>query len=297
MGSTGQSNTQSTVWALASYRALGDEGRPGTWDFFLHQQAASGAFECWGDRSPCAQAWATMEAVVGLNGFHPLPAFRPVAVAVPTNATIHSPFAVEALGEEFTDATWSWSGGGAAGLTADLTLGLPGPMRIDVHATGPGVHGRTSFDVMVEPADAEPEQAAEASPAEAVPDEDPAGPARAPRGRRPRAPRPTGWLRRTPANRKRRTTGRRHRPPSCFFSWSSPSPPSSREKAREVGTTTATSPPRAARSFCDVAVTGMPSYLRRFRPAPRSFPCRRGRTTGRPGFGARRRAARPCRQW
>lgn len=148
----GRSNTDSTVWAINGYRALGQPEPEECWRFILGKQNADGSF-AW--QAPGEQAitrtFATKEILASLwSSFAAWPtrASAPVGHG-PVHADVASAFA---LPEAFTSATWAATGPDGAAFTATgtattLAFPRPGDWTVHVDAQGAGLHARDRLDV------------------------------------------------------------------------------------------------------------------------------------------------------
>lgn len=97
-------NTQSTIWAIHGYRALGDVAPAASMAYLLSRQMPDGGF-AWRDADTRSDAWATMEVVAGWRqSFQELPEYAEAPVVAPGTVSVGIPAAFELAG--FTEVAW-----------------------------------------------------------------------------------------------------------------------------------------------------------------------------------------------
>jgi hypothetical protein len=147
----GPGNSDSTVWAINGYRALGEPEPEACWRFILSRQQADGSF-AWerpgeDDGKHIKRNFATKDVLANLwTSFAQWPVQAPMPVAAgPVHADVPAP--VEAP-SSFAGVQWSAfrpAGPGAVsatGTSATLVLPEPGAWTLHADARGPGVHSR-----------------------------------------------------------------------------------------------------------------------------------------------------------
>lgn len=144
------SNTQSTIWAVHGYRALGQSVPAEMWTYLRSRQMPDGGF-AWKDGDSVSNRWASTEVIAGwTRSFHELPTYADTHVVTPANveAGVPASFALEDSG---LSAAWRILPAPATmtGNPALLTFPIPGPALLHVEATAPGVHHREKLTVQV----------------------------------------------------------------------------------------------------------------------------------------------------
>lgn len=148
------SNTQSTIWALNGYRAIGAPEPDASWDYLLSMQADDGSFRVSATvaSTPANNLWPTEEILASFTRtFNAWPVYHAAqAVVGSVHADVAAALRLDGTG--FSGATWlalDGSGQEAHGLQSSLTFRQPGPALLHVEAAGDGVHARAFVPLQV----------------------------------------------------------------------------------------------------------------------------------------------------
>jgi hypothetical protein len=146
-----RSNTQSTIWAINGYRAIGAPEPEACWRFLLSMQRPDGSFLLSANQTD-ATGWPTKEVVASFTRpFNVWPVYHAATALVPA---LHAdvPARLSIAEPAFTAAAWRALGPGEAtgqGTTTSLTLGQPGAWTVAVEAQGAGTHHRERIPATV----------------------------------------------------------------------------------------------------------------------------------------------------
>ncbi|HEX2066963.1 MAG TPA: hypothetical protein VHI93_09145, partial [Candidatus Thermoplasmatota archaeon] len=147
-----ESNTQSTIWAINGYRAVGASEPEASWRYILGLQQADGSFAHSAGRPTDKHAWPTKEIVASFwRSFATWPVHSPAGVLLPP---LHAgvPAILSLSDPRLTQVTWvatGPAGTAASGHTATLALDAPGPWDLAIDARGDGVHHRERLGATV----------------------------------------------------------------------------------------------------------------------------------------------------
>jgi len=150
----GPSNTDSTIWAINAYRAIGAPEPQASWDFILDRQDGDGSFQWQGPgEQAITRTFATKEVLASLwSSFATWPT---TAHTVPSLAAAHAnvpaTFGLDGFGES---VAWSAQGDGAgpveaSGARPQLTFPTPGDWTLHVDAHSGATHERLRIPVTV----------------------------------------------------------------------------------------------------------------------------------------------------
>lgn len=140
-------NTQSTIWAVNGYRAIGDPAPAASMAYLLSRQMPDGGF-AWRDVDTASDPWSTTEVVAGWRqAFNQLPTFAPATVTAPAAATVGLPATYAVPG--FDEATWLSGASTLAGPAVQFTFPATGPAAVHLDARRAGAHHRETVATAV----------------------------------------------------------------------------------------------------------------------------------------------------
>lgn len=143
-------NTQSTIWAVSGYRAIGDPMPAISMAYLLSRQMPDGGF-AWRDVDAKSDLWATTEVVAGWrNTFHQVPTYAAAAITAPTQLPVGTSGTYSV--PDFTTTTWRDVARPItplAGSVVQFAFPNTGTSTVHVDAQRAGQHHRDKLDTIV----------------------------------------------------------------------------------------------------------------------------------------------------